>query len=521
MCALRALVGMLAFLSVWEGASRSGIVNPLYVPPPSTVGIALISCLHQPAFLTALASTVLSWVIAAVLATVIGVTLGLLLGSVRRLRMATAMVVEFIRPLPGVALIPLVISLIGTDAQTKISLAVFAAIWPILFNTIYGLSELDPLWLEVARTYRTPRRRVALAIRLPAVAPYVLTGARLSVTIALISLVSTEYMAGGSIGLGQYISGVGGGGRMDLVLAGVVVAGLLACGVDAALGSLHRRLLTWTGWGGRAGEQRQTTNRSVLGVRTSSIVRVVEQWALFVLCVVVWQAVTQAAANPYFPSPTLIASTARRLWLAGPARSLFLSEPVFHDVLPSLVRLVTGWVLAAVIGVAVGLVLGRWRLAREYCAGLLAFMRALPIPTLVPVLLTLFSIGPRMEIVTIAFGAVWPVLLGSLDGARMVDQVRLDTAQVFGITGVRRAFGVIVPSALPNIFAGLRISLPIAFIMMVVSELVGSTSGIGYQLVFAQGQSDIPAMWAWIVLLGVFGYLANSVLTAVEHRVLR
>lgn len=506
---------MIAFLAIWEGASRTGLVNPLYVPPPSLVAVALVGSRNQPAFLAALTSTVLSWLIAAILATVIGVTLGLVLGSIARLRTATAMVVEFIRPLPGVALIPLVIALIGTNAQTKISLAVFAALWPILFNTVYGLSELDPLWLDVARVYRTPRRRIALLIRLPAVAPYVLTGVRLSATIALISLISTEYLAGGTIGLGQYIAGVGGSGRMDLVLAGVVVAGVLSCGVDVALGAVQRKLLTWTGWGG----QRSTTTATTKPAAKLS--RLAEQCVLFVLCVLLWQVVTRAAANPYFPSPSQIASTARQLWLTGPARSLFLAEPVFHDILPSLARLAIGWLLAVVIGIVVGLVLGRSLLAREYCTGLLVFLRSLPVPTLVPVLLTLFTIGPKMEIVTIAFGSVWPVLLGALDGARMVDQVRLDTAQVFGVTGLRRVLGVIVPSALPNILAGLRISLSIALVMMVISELVGSTSGIGYQLVFAQGNSDLPAMWSWIVLLGVLGYLANGVLSSLERRVLR
>jgi ABC-type nitrate/sulfonate/bicarbonate transport system permease component len=519
--AVRALVGMIAFLAVWEGASRTGLINPLYVPPPSTVSVALITTLGQSTFLIAVASTVLSWLIAVVVATIIGVTLGLLLGSVRRLRTATAIVVDFIRPMPGVALIPVVIALIGTNAQTKISLAVFASIWPILFNTVSGLNQLDPHWLEVARTYRTSRLRIALFIRLPAVAPYAMTGLRLSATIALISLISTEYLAGGTIGLGQYLSGVGGSGRMDLVLADVVVAGLLSCGVDTALGSVHRRLLTWTGWGARMSEQAQTPGRTLASVRRSTLGRIAEQWVLFGFCVLAWQLDTSAAANPYFPTPTLIASTARQLWLTGPTQSLWLSETVFHDILPSLARLATGWLLAAAIGSAVGLALGRSGRAREYCSGVLAFLRALPVPTLVPVLLSLFRIGPTMEIVSIAFGAVWPVLLGALDGARMVDQVRLDTAQVFRITGVRRVIMVIVPSALPNIFAGLRVSLSIALIMMVISELVGSTSGIGYQLVFAQGESDIPVMWAWIVLLGVLGYLANSVLTVVEHRVLR
>lgn len=521
MRAVRALVGMIAFLALWEGTSRTGLINPLYVPAPSTVGAALIGTLGQPDFVTALASTMLSWLIAVVVAIVLGVTLGLMLGSVRALRTATAIVVDFVRPLPGVALIPLVIALIGTNAQMKISLAVFASLWPILFNTIYGLTAIDAQWLDVARTYRTPRRRILLWIRLPAVAPYVMTGVRLSVTIALISLISTEYVAGGTVGLGQYISGVGGSGRMDLVLAGVVVAGLLSWGIDTALGVVHARLLTWTGSHAQGSAQRQASPSATPTARRTIIMRVVAPWTLLVGCVVAWQAVTAAAANPYFPTPGVIAAAARQLWLAGPAQPGLFTGVVVGDILPSVARLATGWLLAVVIGTSVGLALGRSRLAREYCSGLLAFLRALPVPTLIPVLLSLFRIGPSMEIVTIAFGAIWPVLLGALDGARMVDQLRLDTAQVFGVTGLRRAITVVVPSALPSIFAGLRISLSIALIMMVISELVGSASGIGYQLLLAQGESDIPAMWVWIVLLGLLGYGANSTLSAVERRVRR
>lgn len=249
--------------------------------------------------------------------------------------------------------------------------------------------------------------------------------------------------------------------------------------------------------------------------------RAAERWLLFAAGLVVWELVTRSAANPYFPPPTAIGATAVRLWLSGPADRLFLARPVFHDVLPSLGRLLVGWLLASVVGVVVGLVLGRSRTAAQYCTGLLAFLRALPAPTLVPVFLVLFHIGPTMEIATIVFGSVWPVLVNSLDGARSIDPVTIHTARAFGVPPLLRAVGVIVPASAPKVFAGLRISLSIAFILMVISELVGSTSGIGYQLVFAYGDSDLPAMWAWIVLLGALGYACNGALVTVERRALR
>jgi ABC-type nitrate/sulfonate/bicarbonate transport system permease component len=263
------------------------------------------------------------------------------------------------------------------------------------------------------------------------------------------------------------------------------------------------------------------TQQEVLRAGPTPVRRFAERWSLFVGCVLVWQWVTAIAGNPYFPTPLTIARQAGHLWFSGPASHLLLTDDVFDDILPSLARVLVGWGVAAVVGVAVGLALGRSPIAADYCRGLLAFARAVPPPTLVPVFLVLFHIGPEMEVATIIFGTVWPVLLNSVDGARSVDPVTMDAALVYRTPWFYRTFGVIVPAASPKIFAGLRVSLSIAFILMIIAELVGSTSGIGYQLLFAQGNADLPGMWAWIVLVSALGYLCNSALVAVEHRALR
>jgi ABC-type nitrate/sulfonate/bicarbonate transport system permease component len=249
--------------------------------------------------------------------------------------------------------------------------------------------------------------------------------------------------------------------------------------------------------------------------------RFAERWSLFAGCVLVWQWVTAVVGSPYFPTPLTIARQAGHLWFSGPAAHLLLTGDVFDDILPSLARVLAGWGVAVVIGVAAGLALGRSPVAADYCRGLLGFARVVPPSVLVPVFLVLFHVGPRMEIATIALGTVWPVLLGTEEGARSIDPLRMDTAQVFRIPWYQRTLGVIVPASAPGIFAGLRVSLSVAFILMVVAELVGSTSGIGHQLLFTQGNADLPGMWAWIVLVGALGYLCTSVLGAVEHRALR
>jgi len=244
------------------------------------------------------------------------------------------------------------------------------------------------------------------------------------------------------------------------------------------------------------------------------------RWALFVGCVLIWQWVTWAARNPYFPTPLTIARRAGRLWFAGPPGHLLLTDGVFDDVAPSIGRIAVGWGAAVVVGVVVGLVLGRAPVAADYCRGLLAFARAVPPSTLVPVLLVLFHVGATMEIVAIFFGSVWPVLLDAVDGARSVHPVTMDTALVFRIPWYRRAFGIVAPAAAPKILGGLRISLSIAFILMVVAELFGGTSGIGHRLALAERAGDLPGMWAWIVLIGVLAYAGAGLVGIVERGVL-
>ncbi|WP_020664436.1 ABC transporter permease [Amycolatopsis benzoatilytica] len=244
------------------------------------------------------------------------------------------------------------------------------------------------------------------------------------------------------------------------------------------------------------------------------------KWLLFVVLVVLWEIAARLAGSPFFPPPTQILGAAGKLWFTGPAAHLFLGDPVFDHILPSLARILGGWLLSVLIGVALGTALGRSRTGMDYVGPLFAFFRAIPPPALVPVFIVLFGIGPGMQVATIIFGSVWPVLLNTVDGVRSVDQVKVETARAFR-TPKRYWIGLVVlPAALPKIFAGLRLSLSIALILMAISELVGALNGIGYALIAAQRAYDFDQMWAWIVLLGILGYGFNAALLGIERRVL-
>lgn len=246
----------------------------------------------------------------------------------------------------------------------------------------------------------------------------------------------------------------------------------------------------------------------------------VQRWMVFVIAVVAWQLAAASAQHPYFPTPWRIAHHGWNLWFTGPDGGFGLADTVFEDILPSLARLLGGWSTAVVLGVVVGTALGRSRTGMQYVGPLFAFFRALPSPALLPVFITLMGLDDDMKVALIVFSCVWPVLLNTVDGVRSVDAVKTDTARSFRTPRTQWVTMVVLPAALPKIFAGLRLSLAIAVILMVVSEMVGDTDGIGYQLIFAKSQFDVLTMWAWIVLLGIIGYVLNLALLAVERRAL-
>nr|WP_218008034.1 ABC transporter permease [Herbidospora sakaeratensis] len=235
---------------------------------------------------------------------------------------------------------------------------------------------------------------------------------------------------------------------------------------------------------------------------------------------VVWELLTRATESPYFPPPSRIATQFYDMWLSGPASQLLLTDGALDTFGPSLGRLLAGWVIAGVLGVALGVALGRIRGLAEYADPVLQFLRALPPPLLVPIFFVLFKIGTPTQLAVIVFGVIWPVLVNTTDGVRSVDKGFLETARVFQFSRYDILRRVILPSAMPKIFAGLRLSLSLALILMVVSELVGSNSGIGYSLLYAQQSYDYAGVWAHIVLLGVLGLLFNALFLVAEGRVL-
>ncbi|EPH41891.1 ABC transporter permease [Streptomyces aurantiacus] len=241
---------------------------------------------------------------------------------------------------------------------------------------------------------------------------------------------------------------------------------------------------------------------------------------LLVLLVAAWELAARRAGDLYFPPPTRIVSAMRELWWSGPASRLWLSDRAVDDFVPSLSHLLLGWALAGIVGIAVGVVIGLSRIAYLVLDPVLQFGRAVPPPTLIPFFMVAFGLGTSMQLAAIVFGVVWPVLLNTADGVRAVEPVQLDSARVFGLGGFARLRYVVLPAAAPRIFAGLRVALGFALILMVIAELMGSGDGIGSRLNAAEREFRPDQLWAGIVLLGALGCVLNGLFLLVERKAL-
>jgi ABC-type nitrate/sulfonate/bicarbonate transport system permease component len=230
------------------------------------------------------------------------------------------------------------------------------------------------------------------------------------------------------------------------------------------------------------------------------------------LLLVIWGVWASAAPAAFFPSPLIIGQAFVDTWV-GPA---FVT-----DVLPSLGRLALGIILSIVIGVVAGTFIGLVRWLRELLEPMLEFFRAIPPPVLIPIVAVLLGPTDSMKITVIVAGSVWPVLLNTIEGVRSTDSVMTETARSFAITRAERLRYLVLPAASPRIMTGVRQTLSVALILMVISEMFYSSSGLGYRIVYFQRNYLIAEMWSGIVLLGLIGVLLAAVFSVVEKRVLR
>ena len=233
---------MVLALALWELVVRAGLISETSIPTMTATVSELGSQLRESRFWSAVGDTLQGWALGLGIAMALGIPLGMVIGSSRWIFRAFRVPIEFLRPIPSVALIPLAVLVYGTGLQSKVFLAAFATFWPMLIQTIYGVQDVDPVATDTARSFGLRRLARARHITLPSAVPYIATGVRISSAVSLILVVTAELVIG-SPGLGREINAARSGGNLEVMYALILATGILGWVLNVLTTSAERRVL--------------------------------------------------------------------------------------------------------------------------------------------------------------------------------------------------------------------------------------------------------------------------------------
>ena len=184
-------------------------------------------------------------------------------------------------------------------------------------------------------------------------------------------------------------------------------------------------------------------------------------------------------------------------------------------------RMLVGWLLASLFGITLGALIGSSAAARSWLQPMLEFIRPMPASAMMPLAIAIFGLSPGMVLFVVAFGAMWPVLLATIHGFTSVHARLGEVAQALQLSRVAFVMKIGLPNAMPDILAGMRLSLTVSLIVAVVGEMIASQSGLGQAILLAARSFRASELFAGVILLGAIGFLSNLLLSGAEHRLLR
>jgi ABC-type nitrate/sulfonate/bicarbonate transport system permease component len=237
-------VSVIAVLALFEVLPRIGVLARDHFPPISQTLGTLFEQLGAESFWVAVGNTLEGWALGLGIAAALAIPLGIVIGSSRLLYRASRGLIEFLRPIPSVALIPLAILIYGTGLQSKVFLAAFASFWQVIVATLYGVQDVDPVATDTARSFGFSRRQRLFRVTLPSAVPYIATGLRIASAVSLILTVTAELVIGAA-GLGRSINIARSGGNEELMYALIIATGVLGLALNALFVRVERRVLHW------------------------------------------------------------------------------------------------------------------------------------------------------------------------------------------------------------------------------------------------------------------------------------
>ncbi|TJY69652.1 ABC transporter permease [Arthrobacter sp. CAU 1506] len=251
---------------------------------------------------------------------------------------------------------------------------------------------------------------------------------------------------------------------------------------------------------------------TILAEAPKQLGRLLEQVWLVAVLAAAWWFLSANSTSVYFPPLSKIMQSL----VSG-----FTTGTMMRDVVFSLSNILIGIAVATVLGVAVGILIGELERLRQVLDPFLQFVRSVPQSALIPIVIGALGIGQAPKIYMIAFACFWPVLLNTIDGVRSIAPEVRDMAKSYRIPTTLRIRRIVLPAALPQIVAGVRVSLAVGVVIMVVSEIFSAVAGIGHYINMAGSSFDISGAWAGTLLVGALGYLLSVSFILFEKGTLR
>ena len=225
-------------------------------------------------------------------------------------------------------------------------------------------------------------------------------------------------------------------------------------------------------------------------------------WIVFTLVLLIWELGSRnnPALQTYLPPVSRILSSLGELILSG---------RILSHLMITLSRFLQGYVLAALIAVILGTVLGYFRLAHSLFEAVIEFLRPMPSVAIIPVAVLLLGISDAMIVAVTVYASLWPVLINTIDGVRYIERTLIDTGRTFGLNRRQILWLVVLPAAAPYIVTGLRISLSIALILVTTAEMIAGSRGLGFFILDEERSMNSGNMYAGVILVSALGYLLN------------
>lgn len=230
--------------------------------------------------------------------------------------------------------------------------------------------------------------------------------------------------------------------------------------------------------------------------------------------IVIWQLLysTKIVTTTVFASPFEILDAYKELIVSG---------ELWQHISISLLRVVEGFAIGAILGSILGIIIGFSRKAELLSTYLIGFLRPIPMIAWIPVIILMLGLGEESKVVLIAMGSFWPVLINVISGIKQVDKKYLEVAEIFNKSKLHTIFNVILPSALPSIFTGFKLGISVAWMCVIGAEMVAASTGIGYYIMYQRSIFSSNTMLAGVFTIGVIGVLIDKILSFIEKKLLK